>query len=120
VALLDEPGQAGWENGSRLLVDHKTNRHGTRCEYFIGSGQHERRTPCKQRALPIDVVEDLVEEPYRLVQLGAELAAVLQQLRAELSSASICLLSSRHGCARPSPTPTRRSVALTWRRPVAV
>ncbi|WP_204693292.1 recombinase family protein [Geodermatophilus bullaregiensis] len=82
--------------GSRLLVDHKTNRHGTRYEYFICAGRHERRTDCRQRALPIDVVEDLVEQEYQTIRLDAAAAAELQRLlRQEFRAANEQLVAER-------------------------
>ncbi len=82
--------------GARLIVDHKTNRHGTRYEYFICSGRHERRTDCQQRAMPIDVVEDLVEREYRTIRLDEALAGELQRLlRTEFMAANEHLVADR-------------------------
>jgi site-specific DNA recombinase len=70
--------------GSRLIVSHVANRHGTRYEYFLCLGRQQRRTECRQRALPIDQVEDLVEAHYQTVRLEPALADELKrQLRAE-------------------------------------
>jgi hypothetical protein len=79
-----------------LTRHHKTNRHGTRYEYFLCAGRHERRTDCQQRAVPIDVIEDLVEAEYRTIHLDDTMAEALrQQLRVEFERVNEHLVSER-------------------------
>jgi site-specific DNA recombinase len=51
--------------GSRLVITKTTNRHGTSYEYFFCVGRNKKRTPCLQKAIPIELVERHVEEKWR-------------------------------------------------------
>lgn len=66
--------------GSRLCITKTTNRHGSRYEYFFCVGRQQKRTPCKQKAIPVEVVEAGVEEKWRHVQIAPEYAQLLRQL----------------------------------------
>lgn len=58
--------------GSRLIVSHNKNRHGTVYPYFICLGR-QKKNGCTQRAMLIDRVQELVEEHYQSVQVPGEL-----------------------------------------------
>ena len=60
--------------GSRLVVSHAKNRHGTIYEYFICLGRQQKRTTCTQQAIRIDVAEDAVVSEYAKIRLTAEQA----------------------------------------------
>ncbi len=60
--------------GSRLVVSHAKNRHGTIYEYFICVGRQQKRTDCKQQAIRIDVAEDVVVGEYAKIRLTIEQA----------------------------------------------
>lgn len=60
--------------GSRLVVSHAKNRHGTIYEYFICLGRQQKRTDCRQQAVRIDQTEDAVTDVYAAIQLTAEQA----------------------------------------------
>ena len=60
--------------GSRLVVSHAKNRHGTVYPYFICVGRQQKRTTCLQQAVRIDQVEELVTTAYAKIHLSAEQA----------------------------------------------
>lgn len=60
--------------GSRLVVSHAKNRHGTTYEYFICLGRQQKRTDCRQQAIRIDQTEDAVADVYAAIQLTDEQA----------------------------------------------
>ena len=55
--------------GSRLIVTHASGRGGT-YPYFICIGRQQKRTDCKQRAIPIAQAEDAIAAYYATVQLS--------------------------------------------------
>ncbi len=55
--------------GSRLIVSHAKNRHGTTYPYFICLGRQQRRTTCTQQAIRIEHAEDAVVAHYTNVHL---------------------------------------------------
>ncbi len=64
--------------GSRLIVHHAVNRHGSVYEYFVCSGRHEKRTDCTSRAINIALVENKIVDHYRTIALSAELRAEIE------------------------------------------
>ncbi|MSW92153.1 MAG: hypothetical protein F2812_11175 [Actinobacteria bacterium] len=58
--------------GSRLVVSHAKNRHGTIYPYFICIGRQQRRTTCTQQAIRIDQTEDAVAAVYAAIRLTAD------------------------------------------------
>ncbi|MFI9411370.1 recombinase zinc beta ribbon domain-containing protein [Nocardia gamkensis] len=73
--------------GSRLIVTHAKNRHGTVYPYFVCLGRHQKINDCKRKAVLIEHVEELVEEEYKTIQLTPELRERVEtSLRGELSS----------------------------------
>jgi len=60
--------------GSRLVVSHAKNRHGTIYEYFICLGRQQKRTDCLQQAVRIDQTEDAVADVYAAIQLTTDQA----------------------------------------------
>ena len=60
--------------GSRLVVSHAKNRHGTIYPYFICLGRQQKRTSCLQQAVRIDQVEEVVADTYAKIRLTAEQA----------------------------------------------
>lgn len=60
--------------GSRLIINHTKNRHGTVYQYFVCSGRHEKRTDCRQQAIRVDQTEDAVARLYASIRLSAEQA----------------------------------------------
>jgi site-specific DNA recombinase len=65
--------------GSRLIVSHAKNRHGTVYPYFICVGRHQKRTGCTQQAMRVEQVESLVEEHYAVIGLTAERAQSIRR-----------------------------------------
>ena len=55
--------------GSRLVVSHAKNRHGTIYEYFICLGRQQKRTGCTQQAIRIDDTEVAVARTYADIRL---------------------------------------------------
>jgi site-specific DNA recombinase len=64
--------------GSRLIISHNTNRHGTTYPYFVCLGRHQRRTSCQQPAMRVEAVEQLVEDSYATFRLSASEAQILK------------------------------------------
>ena len=60
--------------GSRLLVSHTKNRHGTVYEYFICIGRQQKRTDCTQQAIRIDDTEEAVARTYADIRLTPDQA----------------------------------------------
>ncbi len=73
--------------GSRLIVTHAKNRHGTIYPYFVCLGRHQKFNDCQRRAVLIDRVEELVEEEYKAIQLTPVMREEIEtSLRGELST----------------------------------
>lgn len=66
--------------GSRLVVSHAKNRHGTIYPYFICMGRQQKRTDCTQSAIRIEEAEALVEDHYRTIQPSQQLLDDLRDL----------------------------------------
>jgi hypothetical protein len=82
--------------GSRLIVSYAVNRHGKTYPYFLCLGRQQRRTDCRQKAMPIDRVEELVAEHYRTIGLDEATTEQLRHhLRAEFTTANERLLAER-------------------------
>ena len=73
--------------GSRLIVTMSKNRYGTVYPYFICLGRHSKGNGCTRKAVLISVVEELVEDAYRTIQLDPEARCQIEaRLRAEIAS----------------------------------
>jgi hypothetical protein len=70
--------------GSRLIISHNTNRHGTTYPYFVCLGRHQKRTACKQRAIRIETVEELVADHYAEHSLTADEATDIKAYLARI------------------------------------
>ena len=57
----------GGQCGSRMMVTHAKNRHGSIYPYFVCAGRHAKRTDCTRRAVLIEDVERRIEDYYGLV-----------------------------------------------------
>lgn len=55
--------------GSRMMVTHAKNRHGSIYPYFVCAGRHARRTDCTRRAVLIEDVERRIEDNYGQIGL---------------------------------------------------
>ena len=55
--------------GSRMMVTHAKNRHGSIYPYFVCAGRHAKRTDCTRRAVLIEDVERRIEDYYGLVEI---------------------------------------------------
>ena len=64
--------------GSRMIVTHSRSQTGRLYAYFTCIGKHQKRTGCTMRAIPIQRIEELVEDHYASVQLPGELRARLE------------------------------------------
>jgi site-specific DNA recombinase len=75
--------------GSRMLVQHSVNRHGTLYEYFVCSGRHEKRNGCMRSAVSIGLIESKVVDLYRGIQIEADLRAEVElHIKRELEASS--------------------------------
>ena len=59
---------------SRLIITNAKNPSGKVYPYFVCLGRHQKTNDCQQKAVLIRVVEELVEDHYRTVQLDRRLA----------------------------------------------
>ncbi len=69
--------------GSRLCITKTTNRYGTTYLYFFCLGRNQKRTDCEQSAIPVDLVEEHIEEKWRNVRVDPKYAALLTELLEE-------------------------------------
>jgi site-specific DNA recombinase len=73
--------------GSRLIVHHAVNRHGSVYEYFVCSGRHGKRTDCTNPAINIALVENKIVDHYRTIALSPELRGEIEiTLKQELEA----------------------------------
>lgn len=83
--------------GNRLIVTMPKNRYGTVYPYFICFGRHEKLTDCTRKAVPISVVEDLVEAEYRAVQLTPEARRDIEAILREDLQATHAAIEAERG-----------------------
>ncbi len=69
--------------GSRLVITHAKNRHGSIYPYFICAGRHRKTTDCTRKAMHIYQVEDLIVQHYSRVQLDPATRTALEGAIAE-------------------------------------
>jgi site-specific DNA recombinase len=73
--------------GSRLIVHHAVNRHGTTYEYFVCSGRHGKRTDCTNAAINIGLIENQIVDHYQTIALSPQLRAEIElTLKLELEA----------------------------------
>jgi hypothetical protein len=73
--------------GSRMIVSRSRSHTGRVYPYFTCVGKHQKRTGCTMRAVPIDLVEELVEDYYATIQLPNEIQETLEpHLRSDLDA----------------------------------
>jgi site-specific DNA recombinase len=66
--------------GSRLMLTTAKNRWGTTYPYLICSGRTRKTTSCQRQAMPVDLIEELIEEEYRTIALSPELRDSIEEL----------------------------------------
>jgi site-specific DNA recombinase len=66
--------------GSRLMVTTARNRWGTEYPYLVCSGRTRRVTECHRQAMPVEIIEELIEEEYRTIALSPELRDNIEDL----------------------------------------
>ena len=59
--------------GSRLMVTTARNKWGTEYPYLVCSGRTRRTTDCQRQAMPISLIEELIEDEYRTIALSPQL-----------------------------------------------
>jgi site-specific DNA recombinase len=59
--------------GSRLMLTTAKNRWGTTYPYLICSGRTRKTTSCERQAMPVGLIEELIEDEYRTIALAPEL-----------------------------------------------
>ena len=88
------------ECGSRLIVHHAMNRHGTTYEYFVCAGRHSKRTSCSRQAMRISMIEEEVAKLYRRIALTPEAAERVRSVVREDARVSLAeTLAVRARCA---------------------
>ncbi len=66
--------------GSRLMLTTAKNRWGTIYPYLICSGRSRKTTSCERQAMPVDLIEELIEEEYRTIALSPDLRDSIEEL----------------------------------------
>jgi site-specific DNA recombinase len=66
--------------GSRLMLTTARNRWGTEYLYLVCSGRTRRVTDCQRQAMPVEVIEELIEDEYRTIALSPELRDNIEDL----------------------------------------
>jgi site-specific DNA recombinase len=66
--------------GSRLMVTTARNKWGTEYPYLVCSGRTRRVTDCQRQAMPIQLIEELIEDEYRTIALSPQLRDDIEQL----------------------------------------
>ncbi len=66
--------------GSRLMLTTARNRWGTTYPYLICSGRARKTTTCQRQAMPVDLIEELIDEEYRAIALSPELRDSIEEL----------------------------------------
>jgi len=66
--------------GSRLMVTTARNRWGSEYPYLVCSGRTRRTTDCKRQAMPVELIEELIEDEYRTIALSPQLRDDIEEL----------------------------------------
>jgi len=66
--------------GSRLMVTTARNRWGTEYPYLVCSGRTRRTTDCQRQAMPVGLIEELIEDEYRTIALSPQLRDDIEDL----------------------------------------
>lgn len=65
--------------GHRLMVTTARNKWGTEYRYLICAGRTRKVTTCDRQAMPISLIEELIEDEYRTIALSPELRDLVEQ-----------------------------------------
>jgi len=66
--------------GSRLMVTTARNRWGTEYPYLVCSGRTRRTTDCQRQAMPVQLIEELIEDEYGTIALSPQLRDDIEEL----------------------------------------
>ncbi len=66
------------ECGSRMMITYAKNHAGVVYPYFVCSGRHSKRTPCKLKAVLIHEVEEQIEQIYDHYSITTEVRTALE------------------------------------------
>jgi len=66
--------------GSRLMVTTARNRWGTEYPYLVCSGRTRRTTDCQRQAMPVGLIEELIEDEYRTIALSPQLRDDIEEI----------------------------------------
>ena len=69
--------------GSRLCITQVTNRWGTTYVYYFCLGRQQRRTDRVRKAVPVDLIEDRIDQLWEHVRFSADYARLLDELLRE-------------------------------------
>jgi site-specific DNA recombinase len=82
--------------GSRLCVTYAKGKMGVVYPYYFCVGRQQKRTTCMLKSRPIALVEEQIEDHYRIVQLTAEgLTETGAAIMAELADQEAMLTTER-------------------------
>jgi site-specific DNA recombinase len=86
--------------GSRLMVIYAKNRWGSLYTYLTCSGRKRRTTTCQRQAMPLTLIEELIEDEYRTIALSPQLREASKNSSSKTSTPS---------------RPARKPSAAIWR-----
>lgn len=66
--------------GSRLMITTARNRWGSEYPYLVCSGRTRRITDCQRQAMPVELIEELIEDEYRTIALSPQLRDDIEEL----------------------------------------
>lgn len=66
--------------GSRLMVTTARNKWGTDYPYLVCSGRTRRVTDCQRQAMPLQLIEVLIEDEYRTIALSPQLRDDIEEI----------------------------------------
>lgn len=62
------------------MVTRARTQRGNECLYLICAGRTRRLTSCQRQAMPVEMVEGLIEDEYRTIALSPELRDSIEDL----------------------------------------
>ncbi len=66
--------------GSRLMITTARNRWGNEYPYLVCSGRTRKITDCQRQAMPVELIEELIEDEYRTIALSPQLRDDIEEL----------------------------------------
>ena len=65
--------------GARLMITTARNRWGAAYPYLVCSGRARKTTDCQRQAMPLALIEELIEDEYRTIALSPKLRDTIEE-----------------------------------------